>query len=236
MTAPRTHGRHRRAAGIVGTVADEVDTALLADTAGLGGLRPDGIVIYERLLPAVVDSVPRIRRELGAVLGSCALDARRRSDIALFVTEAASNAVRHAYAGESGALYVLAGVDDEWFGVVISDWGRGLGDPNASAPFAKPVGAGLGLSLMTRLADAVSIDSDGSGTDVEGSFALAGAADSSGPSVDVRDARGQMLLEYLRVLEETSDALRHDTAAVIAEARQAVAHSRRRRLERHRLR
>jgi hypothetical protein len=85
---------------------------------------------------------------------------------------------------------------------------------------------------MTRLADAVSIASDGSGTDVEGSFAFAGAAGASGPSVDVRDARGQMLLEYLRVLEEMHDAVRQDTAAVIAEARQAVAHSRRRRLAR----
>jgi hypothetical protein len=82
---------------------------------------------------------------------------------------------------------------------------------------------------MTRLADAISIDSDASGTDVEGSFALAGLA---GPSVDVRDARGQMLLEYVRVLGDTNGALREDTAAVVAEARQAVAHSRRRRLAR----
>ena len=40
---------------------------------------------------------PRIRSELCAALDFCVLDGRRRSDIALFVTEAASNAVRHAY-------------------------------------------------------------------------------------------------------------------------------------------
>jgi anti-sigma regulatory factor (Ser/Thr protein kinase) len=193
---------------------------------GLGGLRPDGVVVYERLLPAVAGTVPRIRRELDAVLVSCALDARRRGDIALFVTEAASNAVRHAYADEPGPLYVLAGVDEEWLAVVISDSGCGFGHG------AQDAGAGFGLALMTRLADGLSIASDGSGTDVEGSFALAGDAGSSGPLVDVRDARGQMLLEYLRVLEEVNDAVRQDAAAVIAEARQAVAHSRRRRLAR----
>jgi anti-sigma regulatory factor (Ser/Thr protein kinase) len=211
---------------IGGTVADAGDGAQVADTLCLGGLRPDGIVIYERLLPAVAGTVPRIRRELGAVLVPCALDARRRGDIALFLTEAASNAVRHAYAGEPGPLYVLAGVDGERLGVVISDSGCGFGSG------AHDASDGFGLSLMTRLADAVSIASDGSGTDVEGSFAFAGAAGASGPSVDVRDARGQMLLEYLRVLEEMHDAVRQDTAAVIAEARQAVAHSRRRRLAR----
>jgi anti-sigma regulatory factor (Ser/Thr protein kinase) len=207
-------------------VADRGDSAQLADTVGLGGLRPDGVVVYERLLPAVAGTVPRIRRELGAVLVSCDLDARRRGDIALFVTEAASNAVRHAYADEPGPLYVLAGVDEEWLGVVISDSGCGFGQG------AHDPGAGFGLGLMTRLADAISINSDTSGTDVEGSFALAGPAGPAGPSVDVRDARGQMLLEYVRVLGETNGALRQDTAAVIAEARQAVAHSRRRRLAR----
>jgi anti-sigma regulatory factor (Ser/Thr protein kinase) len=214
-------------ASIVGRVTDGADSPHVADTVGLGHLGPDGMVIYERLLPAVIPAVPRIRRELGAVLVSCALDAQRRGDIALFVTEAAANAVRHAYAGEPGPLYVLAGVDDASVGVVISDSGRGFGSAGDEP------GAGFGLPLMTRLADTVRIESDASGTDVEGSFALAGVAVSSEPSVDVRDARGQMFLEYLRVLSEMNDAVRQDTAAVVAEARQAVAHSRRRRLARH---
>jgi anti-sigma regulatory factor (Ser/Thr protein kinase) len=203
----------------------------------LGELGPDGIVVYERLLPAVPDSVPRIRRELGAVLARCALDAARRFDVELFVTEAAANAVRHAYPDEPGPLLALAGVDDAWLGVVISDWGLWpASDAGASAAASKPAGAGLGLSLMNRLADAVRIDSDGSGTDVEGSFALAGGARSSDRPVDAPGARGQVLREYLRVLRATNDELREDTDAAIAEARQAVAHSRRRRLARRRSR
>lgn len=220
-------------------VADGGDRVQLADTVGLGRLGPDGIVIYERLLPAIAGSVPRIRHELESALLFCALDAGRRSDIGLFVTEAASNAVRHAYAVEPGPLYALAGVDDECFGLLISDWGRGLPpdgrDPEASASVTTPAGAGWGMALMTQLADAVSFESDRSGTDVEGSFALAGGAGVAGPSLDVRAAGGQMLREYLRVLHDRNDALHQDTAAMIAEARQAVAHSRRRRQARHQL-
>ena len=203
------------------------------EAIGLGGRGPDGIVIYARMLPAVPGSVPRIRRELGAALVPCAMDARRRTDIELFVTEAAANSVRHAYLGEPGPLYTLAGIDGERLVVAISDWGRGLPsgseDPDTAAN-PEPAGAGLGLALMTRLADDVTIDSDESGTDVEGSFALAGVA---GPAADVRASRSQMLREYLRVLQERNDAVNQDTAAVIAEAQQAVAHSRRRRLARH---
>ena len=211
LTAVRATGGHRRAREYGRDVADRRDT----------GQGPDG--------PGL--------RELGAALGWCARGAERRSDIALFVTEAASNAVRHAYSGEPGPVYAFAEVDDGWLGLVISDWGHGLPsqDPGASATRAHPAGAGFGLRLMTRLADAVSIGSDRSGTDVEGSFEMAGTAELSGPSVDLRGAGGLMLREYLRVLRETNDALWQDTSAVIAEARQAVAHSRRRRLARHRL-
>jgi anti-sigma regulatory factor (Ser/Thr protein kinase) len=221
-------------------MADSVHRGRTASGRGPGELEANGVVIYERLLPAVLSSVPRIRSELGAVLEFCALDAGRRSDIGLFVTEAAANVVRHAYLGGTGALYAFADVDKGWLDVAVSDWGHGLashpgdgGDP--ATPARETAGAGLGLGLMSRLADVVRIDSDESGTDVEGSFELTGTARFAGPSADVRNARGQMLQEYLRVLQETNDTVSRDAAALIAEAQQAVAHSRERRRARRAL-
>jgi len=215
-------------------MSDGAPGGQVSDVSAARALGTAGVMIYERLLPAVPRSIPRIRNELGVVLAFCALDAQRRSDIALFVTEAVANTVQHAYAEEPGLLYAAAEVDGDWLSVATSDWGHGLsaganGEAAPALPAREHRGPGLGLGLITRLADALSIDSDRTGTHVEGWFELAGAASRSGPSADVRGTRAQMVQEYLRVLRDTKDTLQQDTAAVIAEAQQAVSHSRARR-------
>ena len=197
-------------------------------------------VIYQRLLPAEPESVPRIRTEVAAALVFCVPEGQRRSDIALFVTEAASNVVRHAYGDAPGALYATAELEDRWLEIAISDWGHGFPTTAHEAAASRPAtagkswGAGFGTMLMTQLADASSIDSDASGTDVVGVFELLGAAKRPGAR-DVRADHRRMLREYVRVLGEATDTLRQDSAAVLAEAQQAVAHSQERRRERKRL-
>jgi serine/threonine-protein kinase RsbW len=105
-------------------------------------------------------------RQLGA--SPVAADA-----VALAVSEAVTNAVVHAYAGEApGPVIVEADADGEGhFIVVISDEGTGM-LPEAASP-----GLGLGIPLMARMADRVEVTTgDGSaGTRVSLCFSLDGS-------------------------------------------------------------
>ena len=62
-----------------------------------GAVDDPGLLIYERVLPALAGSVTRIRSELMQTLARHDLAADRRTDIALVLSEATTNAVRHAY-------------------------------------------------------------------------------------------------------------------------------------------
>jgi anti-sigma regulatory factor (Ser/Thr protein kinase) len=187
------------------------------------------LLVYERLLPAVPTTVSRVRRELGEALerGDVAVD--RRADIALTVTEAATNAVVHAYVGQGpGPLYVAATLADDSLTVAVVDCGCGI-HPRFDSP-----GAGFGMPLMSRLADSLRISSGGldPGTCVQATFEGAGSGGAM-PSPPT-DARGEILRDYVRVLAGVSASLQQDTQAVLSDAEQTLAHARR--LRRDRLR
>ncbi|HWH15950.1 MAG TPA: ATP-binding protein [Miltoncostaeaceae bacterium] len=88
--------------------------------------------------------------------------AHRLLDVLLCVGEAISNAVRHAYPpGSSGEIVVKAWTHEDGLAVLVQDRGRGF-DPDGD-----PSREGVGLRLMRRLADVVSILSrPGGGTAV----------------------------------------------------------------------
>ena len=77
--------------------------------AAASGARPAAeVLIYERILPAVPATVARIRR-VDDVLACLDVATGRRDDIALVVTEAATNAVLHGYVDvDAGPLYAAA--------------------------------------------------------------------------------------------------------------------------------
>src|SRR3954454_326553 len=81
-----------------------------------------GLLIYERVLPALASSVGRIRRELAETLLLHELAPGRRADIALVVSEAATNAVLHASRDAApGPLYAAATLGADSLIVCISD-------------------------------------------------------------------------------------------------------------------
>jgi serine/threonine-protein kinase RsbW len=97
-------------------------------------------------LPAVAASVPRARhavadwaRREGA--GSPTVDAA-----GLAVTEAVTNAVRHAYPGAPGNVEVEAARDGSALAVSVRDWGVGR-----AAADARTAGAGFGLLLVAEM-------------------------------------------------------------------------------------
>ena len=74
-------------------------------------------------------------------------------DIAIALTEAVANVVRHAYRnGEAGSFEVEIAVQDTGIAVTVSDEGCGfLPNPDSE-------GIGMGLPLMYSLSDRVDID------------------------------------------------------------------------------
>jgi anti-sigma regulatory factor (Ser/Thr protein kinase) len=158
-----------------------------------------GLLVYERLLPALPGSIARMGSELAEALARHHLVARRRDDILLVVTEAATNAVCHAYLDSPGPLYVAARLLDRSLIVAVVDRGRW------TAPRADGPGLGLGLPLMSRLSDDLQIShaASGVGTCVQATFEGAAAATGRHTGVSAATAagdHGEMLREYLQLL------------------------------------
>ena len=68
--------------------------------------------------------------------------------VALAVSEAVGNVVRHAYPDNAGTFQISAAADEEWLHVAITDQGGGRAEPSLNP------GQGLGLAIMREMADA----------------------------------------------------------------------------------
>jgi serine/threonine-protein kinase RsbW/stage II sporulation protein AB (anti-sigma F factor) len=107
-----------------------------------------------------------VRSEVTAVARACGFERVKLNDIRLAVSEAATNVVVHAYARSSGEIHVRAGVERREFVVVVADDGPGM-VPRADSP-----GLGLGLPMITTVADRVEVVSEGRGCEVHMAFRL----------------------------------------------------------------
>jgi anti-sigma regulatory factor (Ser/Thr protein kinase) len=96
--------------------------------------------------------VPRFRADVTALAAEAGAPPRVLDDVRLAVTEACSNVVVHAYAGQEapGDVLVRAVAQAGHLDVVVRDWGRGLNAP--------PLAAGLGLGLMLLRSLTSSVD------------------------------------------------------------------------------
>ena len=179
-------------------------------------------LVYERALPAAADSVVMVRRELGAALQRADVDAIRRYDIALVVSEAANNVVQHAYTPlPPGLLFVDAALTGGNLLLRVCDCGRGMG-PRIDSP-----GLGIGLSVMSRLADGLEIAPNRTvgGTRVSAMFRDVSQAGTRLPRAQARRPDEAMLREYVAALQ-AAGADDHDGApALHAEARLALGHA-----------
>jgi len=190
---------------------------------------PNERLLYERAVLSVPDSVVTLRRELGAAHAHDGVDETRRYDIALVLTEAAGNAVLHAYPPQMpGLLFVDCGVTGRNLLLRVCDCGRGM-TPRTDSP-----GMGLGLSLISRLADGMEIAPNRTvgGTRVSAMFRGVGTQwppRSRGPT---RRVEGAMIDEYVHQLRGASNGHGGDAQVLLAEARHAIDQSQRLRAER----
>lgn len=118
---------------------------------------------FDALYHADPAELAQIRDAVVHVATGCGADGSTLAKIKLAVSEAANNAVVHAYRDglAAGHVYVLIHHEDEFLDVRVRDNGVGM-SPRIDSP-----GAGLGLPLMASLADGCEIYSphDG-GTEV----------------------------------------------------------------------
>jgi anti-sigma regulatory factor (Ser/Thr protein kinase) len=132
----------------------------------------DGTLVYHRCLTALPGNVARLRRELDMRLAGAGMPADRRAEVALVLSEAVTNAVLHAYHGaDAGPVEVVATFHGEELELTVADRGRGMSPPGPSR------GAGLGMSLMTRLADRVGVEGCGAGPGMRVRLAFGSAFD-----------------------------------------------------------
>jgi anti-sigma regulatory factor (Ser/Thr protein kinase) len=127
-------------------------------------------------VPAVPDSVGRLRRAAVAFAAGHGAPAQLQGDIALAVSEAATNVVLHAYraADEPGDLHLEGRAAEGAIRISIRDEGCGM-EPRVSSP-----GLGLGLPLIAQLSDGLEVTTD-DGTEVAMRFALGREAGPTGP-------------------------------------------------------
>lgn len=118
--------------------------------------------------------VGELRRELVGYARSAGASQDTCDAIALAVSEAVTNIVRHAYLDkEAGPIIVEANCNDDELLVRVCDEGRGL-VPRTDSP-----GLGLGIALMAQMADDFSVANrhDHPGTIVSLRFNLQTAED-----------------------------------------------------------
>ena len=118
----------------------------------------------EMELPGTTEAVPAARRRVAKLAASVGA---RVEDVQLAVSEAVGNAVVHAFPDRCGTITITARVARGKLVVAVCDDGEGM-KPNVRSP-----GLGLGLSLISNVADDVRLESSDSGTRMTMAFGLA---------------------------------------------------------------
>ena len=116
--------------------------------------------VYRERLPATPAAVRLARHGVSDALGRVGIaDAALLADIALTVTEATTNAVRHAYPPDSdGRIDVTVKCTPPNITITVKDEGVGINTDR------DPHGLGLGLSIMNSQTERLEIASDTTGT------------------------------------------------------------------------
>jgi serine/threonine-protein kinase RsbW/stage II sporulation protein AB (anti-sigma F factor) len=126
--------------------------------------------VLELTLPARPESVAEIRAAVRQFAVQHGVDRDVLGSVALAVSEAATNAVVHAFVDRApGIVRTLARTGDDELIVHIADDGRGM-QPRVDSP-----GMGVGLPIIGQLARTLDIRQSGeAGTELRMSFAAVG--------------------------------------------------------------
>jgi serine/threonine-protein kinase RsbW len=115
--------------------------------------------------PSAPEAVPVLRHAATAFAAEQGADPGLCADVALAVSEAVTNAVKHSGAPEGETVSLFASVVDDWLEIRVLDRGTGFGTSESD-------GLGLGLTMIARLSARLTIRQEGQGTELSMSFAL----------------------------------------------------------------
>jgi len=121
--------------------------------------------------PAMAECVSGARRAVTAFADGHDVPEPPLEDLRLALSEAVTNAVVHGYRVRApGTITIVVAIDPASVVVSVTDDGDGM-TPRVDSP-----GLGLGMPLMSTLADSIEVGSapDGHGTAVRMQFSLAG--------------------------------------------------------------
>jgi serine/threonine-protein kinase RsbW len=127
-------------------------------------------VVIGQMLPAVPASIAAVRGAIVRLALSRGAEPGDLDRIALAVSEAVTNAVRHAYPpGTAGPVRYLADIEGDDLQVIVADAGHGLDSEHRSP------GLGIGLQLIAHSTSDFALTTlDGGGFEVWMRFILAG--------------------------------------------------------------
>lgn len=154
-----------RANGDLETLCDAVVGDLLGgmqpgDDVAVLAIRPEPLAAGPLVLslPAEPEALVRLRRRLGRFLHAAGADERERYEITLTVSEAAGNAIEHAYGPGDASFEVEAGIEDGEVVVCVRD--RGMWRERRDER------RGRGLGIIQGLMDQVEVTTESDGTTV----------------------------------------------------------------------
>jgi serine/threonine-protein kinase RsbW len=131
-----------------------------------GGEARSTLAGFELSRPAEPQAVPAFRHRAAAFAAERGAGPDLVHDVVLAVSEATTNAVKHAYgAAPDGRVELSASAEDGWLTLRVGDRGRGFGEKPSD-------GLGLGLVIIAGLCDDLKIVQEGSGTQVVMRFVL----------------------------------------------------------------
>jgi serine/threonine-protein kinase RsbW/stage II sporulation protein AB (anti-sigma F factor) len=120
--------------------------------------------------PGTPPGVGALRRVIADLAERCGMTADEIGDARLAVSEAATNAVVHAYRERPGELHLHACIERGELKVIIADDGDGL-LPRTDSP-----GLGLGLPIMSAVSERCEVVSGPDGTEIHLAFRCPAAA------------------------------------------------------------
>jgi serine/threonine-protein kinase RsbW len=129
----------------------------------------DGLEALEVTLPAIPTSIGHLRSHAREFATAAGASEEIVADIALAISEAATNSVIHGYPeadAATGTVSLRGTVADDWLELAVADRGAGF-RPSPSG------GLGFGLKVMAEVSDSMTIEQREEGTTIVLRFALA---------------------------------------------------------------
>jgi serine/threonine-protein kinase RsbW len=110
-------------------------------------------------IPARAEYITLCRLALTGIARVRELSDEVLSDLKLALTEAASNSVRHAYAGDddAGVVEISYELRPDRLVIEVSDQGEGFDPAEADGPAEELSEGGLGIAIIRAIADEVEI-------------------------------------------------------------------------------